>query len=399
MEFKTDYLIIGSGVAGFTAASEIREREQESKITMLSQEGAAFYSKVLLPNFICGNIEKEKLFLKREPWFQEKNIDARFNTEVKSLDAGNKKVLCEDGDEIGYEKLLIAAGVKPKKLSVPGADLKNVFHLWDLGDAEKLKAGLENLKKLPKEKQKAVVVGGGFICQTFLKIFTSQNMETHLLMRGKWYWSKFIGEDAGAMLEQKFLQNNVVLHKEERVKEIIQQDEGLVIETEKGEKIEAGLVLYGVGTEPNIEFLKGSGIEISDGVRVNEYMETNLPHVWAAGDVVNFYDLILQDYHRQGNWVNASLQAEVAAKNMCGAHEKYEKVTAFTVDVFGLGFVFLGEYDRSRADDAAVEASADNVKEYYLKDGRVIGACLVNAPEERVALEQAIKNKTKFNKK
>jgi NTE family protein len=154
-----------------------------------------------------------------------------------------------------------------------------------------------------------------------------------------------------------------------------------------------------VGTEPNIEWLQGSGIEMDDGVRVNEFMETNLAHVFAAGDVVNFYDVILEDHHRQGNWVNASLQGEMAATNMCGGREKYEKVTAFTVDVFGLGFVFLGEYDRSRADEAVIEAEGEKVKEYYLKDSRVIGACLINAPEERAALEQQIKNKTKFNKK
>jgi len=399
MQTSYSYLIIGSGAAGVGAATEIRRRDKNSEIAIISEEGACFYSKVLLTDYLQGKVAKEKLFLRDEAWFTEQKIDFLANTQVKRVDTAAKKVFTTKG-ALGYDKLLIASGVYPKKLQVSGADRENVFYLWSMKDAERLMARIGEIKKLDRAKQRTVVIGGGFVCQTFLKIFTDCGMETHLLMRGDWYWSRFIGEQAGRLLEEKFSENNIVLHKREKVKEIAQDDDMLVIKTEKGKSIEAGLALAGIGTEPNIDFVSGTDIRIDDGILVDELMKTSAPDVWACGDVVNFYDLILEVQHRQGNWPNATRQGRIAGINMSGGREAYKGLTFFMIDVFGLEVMFLGDYGRSGADETVTRASSDKkkVREYYFKGDRLVGACLVGAAEDRLLIEAAIKAKIELNK-
>lgn len=394
-----DYFIIGGGVAGVTAAAEIRKRKPEATVAILSQEPVCFYSRVLLSNYLEGTIGKEKLILRDEHWFNLKKIKLFLNEPAKSLDAKAHTVVTQTGREIFYKKLLIATGVRPRVLPIVGGDLPGVYSLWDLADAEDIAKKISELKKLPRQKQRVVVIGGGFICQSLVKIFVANDLETHLLMRDKYYWSKFISEPAGQLINKKFIEKGIRIHEQMRTKEIIQGKDGvLIIKTESGEEIKAGLIIVGVGTLPNISWLEGSGIELDNGIKVNEYMETSLADVYAAGDVVNFYDVILEDYHRKGNWVNANRQGKVCAANMIGDKEEFDEMTLFTVDIFGLIFIFLGEYSRAMADEVVVRNEGVRIREFYFKGERLIGATLINAATDRPLIEKAIRDKIKLSK-
>jgi len=396
---QTDFLIIGGGVAGVTAATEIRNIKPDATIAILSQEPVCFYSRVLLSNYLEGSVVKEKLILRGEQWFCEQKINLILGEGAKSLDSKKHKIVTMNGQEINYKKLLIATGVRPQVLPVPGGDLPGVFNLWDLADAEHISAEIENLKKLPREKQVVAVIGGGFICQSLVKIFIANELETHLLMRGKYYWSKFVGEAAGRMITKKLLDNGVKIHQEMRTQEIVREKDGtLIIKTESGEGIKAGMVIVGIGTLPNIDWLQDSGIELDNGIKVNEYLETNLSDVYAAGDVVNFYDVILEDHHRKGNWVNASRQGEICGANMCDEKKAFNEITSFTVNIFGLIFAFLGEYNRAMADEVVIRDEGEKIREFYFKGERLIGATLVNAPMDRPLIEMAIKDKIELSK-
>jgi len=399
MPETVDYLIIGGGVAGVTAATEIRDNKPDASIAIISQEPVCFYSRVLLSNYLMGEIKREKLILRDEEWFGNQNIKLFLNESVTLLDAKSHKVMTSKNREIGYDKLLIATGVKPKILPVAGGDLPGVFYLWNMEDADHILAEIENIKKLPREQQVIAVIGGGFICQSLVKIFTAHDLLVHLLMRGKYYWSKFISEAGGRLLDKRFEENNIIMHKEVQVREIVRQDDSaLIIKTESGEEINAAMVIVGVGTLANTDWLEGSGIELDNGIKVNERMETNLVDVYAAGDVVNFYDPFLEDHHRKGNWVNASRQGRVVGINMAGGNEKFNEVTSFTVNVFGLNFIFLGEYNRAMAEQVVVRSEKDTVREYYFKNDRLIGAALINCPQDRPLIEKAIKDKIKLLK-
>jgi NAD(P)H-nitrite reductase large subunit len=399
MNTKIDYLIIGGGAAGVTAGAEIRKIKPDASIAIISQESVCFYSRVLLTNYLKGEVKKEELILRDEEWFGKQGIKLFLNESVTSLEAKGHRVLTSRGREVEYTKLLIATGVRPRILPVQGGDLPGVFYLWDMADAEAILARIVEIKKLPKEHQVIAVIGGGFICQSLVKIFHAHNLKTHLLMRGKYYWSKFISEPGGELLSKKFEENGIIMHKGTRTDEIVHQDDGaLLIKTEAGEEIKAAMVIVGVGTLPNTAWLESSGIELDNGIKVNEHMETSLADVYAAGDVVSFYDLILEDFHRKGNWVNASRQGRVAGVNVAGGAAEFNEVTSFTVDIFGLEFIFLGEYNRAMADRVVVRSKKDKVREYYFKSDRLIGATLINCQEDRPLIERAIKDKIKLLK-
>jgi len=283
MKIDTDYLIIGASAAGVSAAIAIRERQPEAKIAIISKEPIAFYSRVLLPKFINGGIDKGKLILRDKNWFAEQNIELYLDEAAEKLDSNRHALMTSRNNEFTYNKLLIATGVRPAKLPAPGSESESVFYLWNLADAEKLKAKMDEAGG-----GKIVVIGGGFICQSFVNIFSRANFDVNLLMRGKYYWSHFVDEYTGKLLNEEFEEEGVVLHQEERVKEISKSGNGLIVQTEKGREIQADIVLVGVGMIPNTAWLEGSGIELDDGVRVDEFMKTNLRDVYAAGDVVNF---------------------------------------------------------------------------------------------------------------
>jgi len=399
MAANVDYLIIGGGVAGVTAAAKIRENKPDASIEIISHEPVCFYSRVLLTNFLEGKVGRENLILRDDKWFCENKIKVSPGEDALGLDFAAHKITTSADREIIFKKLLIATGVTPRPLTIEGGNLPGVYNLWTLADAQRIAAEIELIKKLPTKNQDVAVIGGGFICQSLVKIFVAHNFRTHLLMRGEYYWSKFIGPAAGNLIDKKFLENNIKTYKKTRAQEIIREKDGaLVIVTDGGEKIRVAMALIGVGTGPNIGWLEGSGLVLEDGIKVNEYLETNAPDVYAAGDVANFFDSIYGDFHRKGNWVNASRQGEIAARNMLGDRAVFNELTSFTVDIFGLNFIFMGEYNRAMADQVVISDKGKTIREFYFKGNRLIGAALLNASGDRALIERAIKDKIEINK-
>lgn len=400
MEINTDYLIIGCGVAGVNAATEIKKIEPDSAVLIVSREPVCFYSRVLLTRYIEGKVDEERLILRGEQWFDEQKIDLICGDEAAEVDFSNKLVRTVKGAGIRYKKILISGGVEPRIIPVPGGDLENVYYLWTLEQANKIKQRIAEVKKMPKERQRAVVAGGGFICQTLVKIFADQGLETHLLMRGEYYWSKFIGPEAGEAINKHLIDNGIILHKETAIKKILPKQDGLDIVFNSGESLEAPMAVIGVGTLPNTAWLEGSGLEIDNGIVVDERMRASTADVYAAGDIANFYDVIYGGRHRQGNWVNAGEQGRIAGINMAGGSEVYRKVTSFTVDIFGLNLVFLGTCGLISGDETIVRENKKDgsVIELYLKESRIIGAMLMDSPAVRGLIEQAIKDKITLNK-
>ena len=401
MAAKYDYLIVGGGIAGVTAATILRESAPNSRIAIISREPVIFYSRVMLTSYIEGGVLREKLILRDEEWFRDQRIDLFLGESAEILDKKNKTVQTDKGNEFVFGKLLIATGVRPMLIDIPGAESSRVHYLWDIDEADKIIERINELNNLPSDKRKAAIIGGGFVCQSFRKIFSKKDIETHLLMRGDYYWSRYISPAAGALINEALENEGIILHPNEKVAEIIDSDNGVILKTKSGNEISAALVLVGVGIAPDVDWLRESGVELDNGIKVNEYMETSLPDVYAAGDAVNYYDPNLGDFHRQGNWVNGERQGRIAAINMLGNREAYQAVTSFAIPFLGISFIFVGEYSKKFADEAVVRADqADKkIREFYFRGDRLIGAMLMNAAEDRPLIETAIKDKIELSKK
>ena len=271
-------VIIGNGIAGITAARTIRKLS-DHRITVISGETDHFFSRTALMYIYMGHMRFEDT-KPYEDWFWKKNRIELVNGWVEKVDTKNKKLLFDDNREVTYDKLLIASGSKSNKFGWPGQDLDGVQGLYSFQDLEAMEHYSEGLKR-------AVIVGGGLIGIEMAEMFHSRHIPVTFLVREKNFWDIVLPLEESLMINRHIREHGIDLRLETELKEIwgdrnTSKVKALV--TSKGEKIECGFVGLTVGVRPNIDFLHFGEIELGKGVLVNDFLETNVPDVYAAGD-------------------------------------------------------------------------------------------------------------------
>lgn len=379
----TRYLIIGAGIAGATAAETIREYDQEGGITLISGEPELVYSRILLTNYLKGKIEQPKLFLKTPASLAEKNIAVKAGVLVKSLDTSKKEVVLDNGEILSFDKLLIATGGHPKKWNIPGAEKKGVFQLQTLADAEAIK------QYLPKVK-KAAVVGGGFISLDWLDVLLHYKIEAHLFLRKSYYWSQLMDEEQGLRLVKKLKSLGVLVHANQTIVEVLGNESVSSVKTNTGLEVLVNMVGYGIGLERNIEFLAGSNIKTNQGVVVNEYLESSVPGIFAAGDVAEYG-------HVLGNWDNALAQGRIAALNMVAQAAAYQELTSYSMSVGGLVVATVGNITISDSDEIIVRKNEKDYIKILLSQNRIIGAAFVGGIKDLMMIKKMIIEKKELD--
>ncbi|OGD94151.1 hypothetical protein A2697_04765 [Candidatus Curtissbacteria bacterium RIFCSPHIGHO2_01_FULL_41_44] len=395
MTRQTDFLIIGGGAAGTTAAGVIRTLNPNAKITILSGENYRLYSRVLLPNYIRGEITREQLFLKNPMWYRENQIELVGNSKAAKLIPDQKKVELANGETFLYKKLLIATGASPIRLNVPGADLENISYMWTIGDAD-------TIIEAAKTAKRGVIIGGGFIGLEFAHSFKEKGIETVILEGAPYYWGTRLDEKSSRVLRNLLEANGIKVVAGDQVQEFegrtLKRVVGTV-KTKSGKKYEADLVGIGIGIRNDLEWLNDSGMKIDGGIVTNEYLETSIPDVYAAGDCVSFYDLIIQVPHIVGTWGNATTQGAVVAKTMCDVRTAFEAVSAYTINFFGSSCSFIGMTEEDFVDEIVVRGSVEDSKitrifvKKYNSQTRIVGATVINNPAEVSPLTTAVKNR------
>lgn len=379
-------VIIGGGIAGTTAAEELRKHNKECEITLISEEQHPVYSRVLLANYLIGKTEREKLFLKKESWYQDQNIEWMRGEVVTDINIKNQFVAISNGREIPYDKLLITTGAQPRLLD---DDMRGVVYLRTIDDADQL---LQLINE--QENHKAVIYGGGFIASEYLNTFAHYNINTTIAFRGPWFWSRVLDEQSGEMLNEHLKEKGVTVVSNAVFDQLLGEEECKGIATSQG-KIEGSLIGIGIGTAPDLSLLKEKGIEIASGIRVNEKMETNLPDIYAAGDMVEYDDMLLETPLVARTWMNATLQGRVAAQNMLDQEKVFSVVSTYAMNILGLDVVFVGDTTRSHADTILVEGNKEKgITQIFLKDDRVIGGTMMGRNKDRVKVMKCIQEKS-----
>ena len=366
------YIIIGGGIAGTTAAEELRKADATAEITLVSEEHEAIYSRVLLPNYAKGTVPREKIFLKKETWYAEKNVEWLTGTRCDAIDAANRHVALSDGRELPYDKLLVATGGEVRTLPYEG---ENVCYFHSLGDTEHLIALMRS-----HADGRGVVYGGSFIACELLDVFLHHEMPTVAAFRGPWMFHRILDEESGMLITD---------HLRARGVDVRPGSETL----ESVGATERDVVAIGVGVEPDLGWIRDAGIAVNRGVVTSARLETNVPDVYAAGDVAEFDDLVAGRTLMAGNWPSAVMQGRVAAHNMVGKSEEFRNVSAYTTNLAGLDVIGLGDTDRGAADEVRVVGSraAGGVTQLFLRGGKVVGATLVNRNVDRTTITNAIK--------
>lgn len=311
-------IIIGNGIAGVTVARHVRKKS-DIKITLISDESKYSFSRTALMYIFMGHMkfENTKLY---EDWFWEKNRLDLIHAKVIEIDTENKVLHLSNNETVSYSKLVIATGAKSNKFGWPGQDLPGVQGLYHLQDLELLEKNAEGINK-------AVIVGGGLIGIELAEMLHSRGIHVAFIIREKFYWSNILPEFDARIITRHILENGFEICFSTNLKEILAGDNGRVraITTDKGEEIETQFVGLTPGVSPNIDLVKDSTIKTNRGVLVNDFLETNIPDIYAAGDCA---EKIVPDKDRnpfEQLWYTGRMQGEALAKTIIGERTKYER--------------------------------------------------------------------------
>jgi len=368
---ESKYLILGAGPASSWAVRGIRQEDKEGVIAIVGKEPYRTYSLPLLSKgFIQGRYPEDKIFTVKEDFYQTNNVAFVPNNGASSLNTDNKTVTLENGDEISYEKLLICTGGSPLHFAISGNDLRRIYYLRTLDDAKKIKAAAESAKE-------AVVIGGSFVGVELAAALRDLGLTVKLLMMEKYPWQNLVPEEIGKYFTKLMKEHGVSIYPEEKVIEFAGEN-GLAssVKTESGEVFEGDLFGVGIGIRLNTDFLQDSGLNLGKGLVVNEYLETNIPDIYAAGDVAEFKDLVLGITRLTGHIESAQFQGRTAGKNMAGAHEAFSQVTAYDTEIFGNMLMFIGA--SQYGDEHIIRGNSDEPEgSFSFKDGKLVGALLI----------------------
>lgn len=309
-------VIIGNGISGITCARHIRKLSR-NHITIISSESDHFFSRTALMYIYMGHMKFEHIKPYEDNFWKKNKINLIKNF-VEQVDTNRKLLLFPDGSSLHYDTLVFATGSKYNKFGWPGQDLKGVQGLYHLQD-------VEQMEKNTKGISRAVIVGGGLIGIEMAEMLRSRNIPVTFLVREKNFGDTILPVEEAKMINRHIQEHHIDLRLETELKEIKGNPNGRVssIITNKGEKILCEFVGLTVGVSPNIEFLKNSGIETQRGILVNEYLETNVPEVYAIGDCAQFKIPPEGRKPIEQVWYTGRMHGETLAKTICGKRSAY----------------------------------------------------------------------------
>jgi len=313
-------VIIGNGVAGVTAARHIRKLS-DKKITIISAESEYFFSRTALMYVYMGHMKFEHT-QPYENWFWKKNRIDLVNGYVTTVNHAAKKLNLKGGQEVIYDKLIIATGSKPNKFGWPGQDLPGVQGLYSKQDLEQLEANAPDKETC----KRAVIVGGGLIGIEMAEMLRSRKIPVTFLVRENSFWNGVLPAGESAMINEHILEHHIDLRLATNLEEIIADENGRAkaVTTDKGDIIECTVVGLTAGVSPNIDFLKESGIQLGRGIKVNRYLETNIPDVYAIGDCAEQHEGIGQRRPIEAVWYTGRMMGETVAQTICGNKIEYK---------------------------------------------------------------------------
>lgn len=387
------YLIIGGGVAGTTAAEVLRQNDKDGRIAIVSDE-PRMYSRIMLSkaNFFLEKIPFEQIWLRKKEWYEENKIEFLGGVLATKLDAKSKTIELSDGKILQYEKLLLATGGEAKRWPLAGADKKGICYVRDLSEAKVLMEEVKTAKQ-------AIAIGSGFVSFEMCEMMRLAGLEVTLVMREPYYWYPLLDEESSKIIEEAMQRGSVKILREAEVSEILGDEKINGVMLKDGSKIECQLALIGIGLACNLDWIKNAGIEIEKGILANEYLETNVPDIYAAGDVAEFNDLVLGEKIQLGNWVNAQMQGRTAALNMLGEHKPFRMVSFYTAIGFGLNIAMSGDV-RVKPEYKIIKRGSPEINSFVRiivdTNDEIIGATFINRTQDMSVINKLIETDFKI---
>jgi NADPH-dependent 2,4-dienoyl-CoA reductase/sulfur reductase-like enzyme len=383
------YIVLGGGMVAGYAAKELASRGLGSgELLIISADDALPYERPpLSKGFLSGKENEAGILINNPEWYRQQGIDVKLQTVIQTADLQKKQLRATSGEVFEFETLLIATGARARKLDCPGHDLPNVFYLRSLDNSRKIRAIAESRKR-------AVIVGGGFIGMEVAAVLAQKNIETTLILREDRVWSRVFTVPMSDFFERYYISRGVQLLKQESVVRLEGKDEARTAVLSSGRTIPCDMVVAGVGATPVSELFTNSGIALENGVVVNEYLETNRPGIFAAGDVANYVDILFNKRRRVEHWDNAVSQGQHWAGLVRGDRKPFSHVPYFFSDVFDLSYELWGDSEGATHTVARGDLNSSSFSVWWLKQDRLVSAFAMNRPdEERQAAGEWVKAK------
>ncbi len=337
------YLIIGNGAAGLSAAEVIRRRDKDGRITIVTNEPYRFYSRPGIAYYIMNQVSAEQLVSRSENFYKEHHFNLYRGHAVR-LELERQVVHFADGNSLAYDVLLLATGAAAVSAPFPGGDLEGVLTFDTLDDAKAV------IKRGRKAKT-AVVVGGGITAMELSEGFRHQGTRTILLQRGNRIWARLFDEAESAIIEQAAHHEGIEIWYKEEIEEVIgHKGKVTAVRLKSGKEIKCQVVGVAIGVRPNMELVKGLPIQQDRGLMVNEFMQSSIPNLFAAGDIAQVYDHWTQKHHLDVLWPSAINEGRAAGYNMVDVVRgqtpsfSYQKGSPFNAALlYGIHLTIIGQ--------------------------------------------------------
>jgi NADPH-dependent 2,4-dienoyl-CoA reductase/sulfur reductase-like enzyme/nitrite reductase/ring-hydroxylating ferredoxin subunit len=371
----TSVVIVGGGAAGLAAAEMLRREGYDGSITMISADDSPPCDRPnLSKDYLAGTAQEDWIPLRPEAFYTDNTIELRLRTRVSSIDTGGRQVVTEDGTRYPYGALLLATGAAPVRLNVPGADAASVKYLRTFADSQAIIAGLASARQ-------AVVVGASFIGLEVAASLRARGVGVHLVAPDSQPLERTLGPEIGRFIRAVHERHGVVFHLGTTVGRI----DGRTVTLTDGRTVDADLIVAGVGVQPSIGLAEHAGLAIDRGVSVNEYLETSVPGIFAAGDIARYPDPRSRQHIRIEHWVVAERQGQTAARNMLGLGQRFDSAPFFWSQHYDVVVNYVGHAERWDAHEIDGSIDAGDCRVTYRRGGRPLAVATIG--RDRASLE------------
>jgi 3-phenylpropionate/trans-cinnamate dioxygenase ferredoxin reductase component len=381
------FVIVGAGLAGAKAAETLRSEGFDGRLVLVGAEAVRPYNRPPLSKaYLRGERERSSIFVHNEGFYHDKGIELLRSTRVTGILPIVAQVETDSGRRLAYDRLLIATGARPRPMNVPGSDLDGIYYLRTIGDSDRLRHELKSAKRL-------AVIGGGWIGSEVAASARQLGIDVVLIDPRANPLEKVLGPEVGAVFRQLHTDHGVEFRPETRIGSFIGHGTVEGVRTTSGEIIAADHVLVGIGVLPRTELPADAGLEVDDGVVTDHRLRTSAPKIFAAGDVGSAWHPLFNRRLRVEHWANARDQGIVAARNMLGHTDSYDRIPHFLSDQYDLSIEYAGHaahWDRVvfRGDPASRSFIA-----FWLAGGRVVAGMNANISGVHDDIEALIRSR------